>query len=162
MEILLKNKHLLKIDDQDSDLLLGNAWQYSKSHSKFYVRRGVKINGKRIGQYLHRLVMEKIIGRPLLKEEHIDHIDSNSLNNTRQNLRIVSAQDNNKNKQKIKIKSSKYKGVRKRGNSKFSAQIDVNKNRIHLGYFTDEDEAAKAYNQAAIKYFGTYARLNDV
>lgn len=161
MEVILKNNNILKIDDQDADLLQGNSWQYSKSSSKFYVRRGIKIKGKRIGQYLHRMIIEKIINRKLLKHEHIDHIDGDSLNNKRDNLRIVSIQENNKNRQKIKMKSSKYKGVVKRGN-KFSAQIDVDKNRIHLGYFEREKDAAEAYNTAAIKYFGSFAKINDL
>jgi hypothetical protein len=59
--------------------------------------------------------------------------------------------------------SSIYKGVYwNTGCNKWLAKIGVNRKRIHLGVFACEKEAAKAYNRAAIKYFGEFARLNNI
>jgi len=59
--------------------------------------------------------------------------------------------------------SSKYKGVHWTSTAnKWRAKINFNRKRIHLGYFVDEKEAALAYNEAAIKYFGEFARINQL
>ncbi|MFH2034581.1 MAG: HNH endonuclease [Candidatus Margulisiibacteriota bacterium] len=52
--------------------------------------RGVSVNGKKVGE--HRVVMEKILGRKLLRNEIVHHIDGNGLNNTPENLRVCSSQ----------------------------------------------------------------------
>lgn len=62
-----------------------------------------------------------------------------------------------------KNSSSKYKGVTwYKEREKWMVRININKKHIFLGYFESEIEAAKAYNDAAIKYYGEYARLNEV
>ncbi len=93
----------------------------------------------------------------------IDHADRNGLNNTRSNLRFATLSQNRANS-KIPINNKTgYKGVRlDAGRKKFSALIRVNKKNIHLGTFDDPKEAGKAYNVAAVKHFGEFARLNDV
>jgi len=65
------------------------------------------------------------------------------------------------NKPKSSIKTSKYKGVcwHKLG-KKWSAQIYRNKIKYHLGLFTNEIDAARAYDKAALEFFSKYAYLN--
>jgi hypothetical protein len=70
--------------------------------------------------------------------------------------------ENNRNKGKTKSKcTSKYKGVCfDKQTSKWVSHIRVNGKTIKLGRYLIEEEAAQAYNEAAIKYFGEFARLN--
>lgn len=94
----------------------------------------------------------------------VDHINGNKLDNRKENLRFVTPQQNVHNKRKtIQDTSSKYKGVswnkRRKG---WLAYIMVNGKREVIGLFSNEESAANAYNHYAKKYFGEYARLNDV
>ena len=93
--------------------------------------------------------------------KHVDHINHNTLDNRRSNIRIVTIMQNAMNRKKIKNKTSCYKGVCwHKSTSKWHCQIHVNKKRIHLGYFENEIEAAKTYDIAANKHFREYAHLN--
>ena len=93
----------------------------------------------------------------------IDHIDQNTLNNSINNLRISTHQEQQCNKKGKQNSSSKYKGVNwSKSLKKWRASICVNKKRMHIGYYANEIEAAKAYNAAAKKLHGTFAFLNDV
>jgi hypothetical protein len=91
----------------------------------------------------------------------VDHINSNKLDNTRQNLRCVNITDNNINRTKAKGCSSKYIGtywnIEKQ---KWKAGITVNEKQIFLGYFNDQVTAAKARDRATKKYFGKIGKLN--
>tara|TARA_R110002020_G_scaffold314903_1_gene530038 strand:+ start:326 stop:799 length:474 start_codon:yes stop_codon:yes gene_type:complete len=89
----------------------------------------------------------------------INHIDGNTLNNSINNLRGVTHRQSMMNKKSWKNPSSKYLGVRK-FKKKWAAQIRVLGKQIWLGLFTDEREAAYAYDRAAIEHFGEFANLN--
>src|SRR5438046_10138236 len=93
----------------------------------------------------------------------VDHINGYPIDNTTRNLRIVTSVQNHHNRRKNKKNtSSKYKGVTwDKKSSVWRAQITNNKKHIHLRFFNTEEEAAKPYNEAAKKYFGEYARLNE-
>jgi hypothetical protein len=108
--------------------------------------------------------MELNLGRKLLKGEQVDHKNHDTLDNTDENLRVVSCQGNLRNQRvQRKTKSSKYKGVSWHDqNSKWQAYIRINRKYKYLGYFTDEVDAAIAYNEAAIMNFGEHASLNVV
>lgn len=81
----------------------------------------------------------------------VDHINNDSLRNTRANLRIVSNRQNCQNK-KYKGKS-RFPGVSwDKYMKQWAARIRIKNKRIHLGYFKDEREAAKAYEKANRKY----------
>lgn len=94
---------------------------------------------------------------------YIDHIDGNKLNNSFENLRECTNAQNAYNSKTPKSNTSGFKGVSldKRYN-KWAAYIRFNYRRKGLGYFNTKEEAARAYNQAAIQYFGEFAKLNEL
>lgn len=90
-----------------------------------------------------------------------DHRDRNGLNNTRSNLRDATSQQNNANKRKQFNCTSQYKGVRWRPKAKsWHARIYVNGAEIHLGAYSDDKAAARAYDAAALEAFGEFALIN--
>ena len=91
----------------------------------------------------------------------MDHKDGNGLNNTRNNLRLCTVSQNQCNSRVRRTSRTGYKGVCLRGN-KIAARIKINGESIFLGYFKTVEDAARAYNEAAIVIHGEFARLNDL
>jgi hypothetical protein len=93
-----------------------------------------------------------------------DHANQNKADNRRSNLRTCGRGENMANVPKKTFShacSSRFKGVNWMARaSKWRAYIGVAKKQVHLGLFTDESKAAKAYDEAAKKYFGEFACLN--
>ncbi len=92
----------------------------------------------------------------------VDHINLNGLDNRKANLRLATKIQNSRNTPKMKRKtSSKYKGVSYQKRDRiWRAKIKINRRDKHLGSFRDEIDAAEAYDKAAHKYFGEFARPN--
>lgn len=145
---LTKGKYAT-IDTSDFEFLSKWSWCYSA--------QGYAVafdNGKTI--YMHRLLMQPTRGM------QVDHINTNKIDNRRENLRLVTASQNARNCSKSKNNKSGYKGVYKHheGKKPWKAQILADGKAVSIGYYETPEEAAKAYDEAAVKYFGEYARLN--
>lgn len=157
-EIPLNKEFLTIVDDADYEWL--NQWHWWWRPKQYVVRNeyiGI-INGnpKNRRIIMHRLITDAPYGM------EVDHVDGNPLNNTRNNLRIVTKQQNQWN-QKIRKFSSQYKGVHWcNTNKKWCSAIRHDGKKLGLGHYASETEAALAYNKAAKKYFGEFARLNEV
>lgn len=112
------------------------------------------------GKYLHREIMG--VTDP---KKDIDHINMNTLDNRKSNLRFATPGQNAINRPKQKNNTSGYKGVfvrKEYKHIKYRAAIRVNQKLIHIGQFNTVEEAALAYNKVAIKYFGEFAYLNTI
>ena len=138
------------IDDDDEWVLSGRKWVASFSGRRWYVVRG---KGK-TREYLHRLIANA--GKGVV----VDHIDGDTMNNTRSNLRLCSQQENTWNS-KSRKSCSGFKGVAKH-QGKWTARLTINGKNLYLGLFETKEDAAISYNNAAIKHFGSFARLNNV
>lgn len=154
---LTQNKHAL-VDDEDFERVNQYRWC---AHHYYYGWRAVrsirKSNGKQTSQYMHRFIMDTP------KELQTDHENHNGLDNQKHNLRNCTQSQNNMNRkiQQQRKTISRFKGVvwHKR-TKKWEARIGLNGKLIHIGYHTNEIEAAKAYDEKAKELFAEFAYLN--
>ena len=130
--------------------------------SNGYFTVGLSKNGGVKTHAIHQLVAKEFLRNPNDKP-CIDHIDGNKTNNSLDNLRLCSYSQNNRNSSKRENTSSIYKGVCwDKSLGKWKAQIQINGGQNHLGLFTNEKEAAQAYNEKAKELFKEFAKLNII
>lgn len=148
------------IDLNINNNILEIKWKVRKTKQEIlYITNNYYVDGIWKERTLHRLITNANV------MEYVDHINGNTLDNRRSNLRICTKAQNCKNRGLSKNKTSKvnFKGVTYyKSNKKYIARITNNENKIYLGSFNTAEEAAKAYNEAAIKYHGEFARLNVI
>lgn len=153
---LTQNKFTI-VDDSDYEWLNQYKWYFSQQRGSGYSHRTPFINGKKKMVSMHRFILG------VENNMEVDHINGNGLDNRRSNLRISTHQQNICN-QKLRFdNTSGYKGVSLDKRYRKWKSFIYTKNKQHgLGYYSNIKEAAKAYNQAALKYFGEFARLNII
>lgn len=154
-------KHKVLIDDEDWELVSKFSFFIHKVKNNFsyYVRATTGKFPNRKTLLLHRMIMKASPGTI------IDHINRNGLYNRKNNLRFATRTENYRNAKVRKHSITGQKGVGMRITKKgikYYARIKVNKKSFHLGSFSTIKEAAQAYNEAALKYFGDFARLNKL
>ena len=144
------------VDDADFERVSVHKWSLHKTKTNLYaVRKVRKTDGTATSQLLHRFIMGVTDRRVM-----VDHEDHNGLNCQRYNLRIATGTQNNANRSKT-YGSSRYKGVVwDTGRGLWRTDIRKNGRSKHLGRFTDETQAALAYDAAARKHFGEFACCN--
>jgi len=149
--ILLPGGKETIVDDADYEKVSPYRWHRLGGRRSYYASATIK--NKDV--LLHRLILDAKPG------EQIDHINGNKLDNRRENLRLCSHSQNMANRPKHSNNTSGYKGASwDKVRQKFESQIVCKSKKIYLGYFETAVEAAKAYDEAAKKYFGEFANLN--
>lgn len=141
-----------QVDEADYEMVAAYRWYaVQTARSRIYVLSGAYINGKR--WYLHRFLLRDA--------QAIDHVDGNGLNNQRCNLRAANATENNRNRRKSRSMSSRFKGVVwHKERQEWRVHITVNRKQLYVGTFACEGCGAIAYDNAARKFFGEFARPN--
>jgi hypothetical protein len=151
-------KHVAWVDEIDGDLI-ERHWFVHPSVTAYtsYLQRMV-YTPSTYDEKIHTVIIERMLGRALLKGEEVDHINRNGLDNRRENLRLATRSQNMANKTVYLTNKLGVKGVYLR-NNRYRAQIQVEGRKIMLGTFDTLDEAREAYKQAAVKHFGEFARF---
>lgn len=144
----------LGVGGKDGYTLLDKEFAYL-AEENWSINHYGYVRNSRTKQLLHRIVTN------CPEDKVVDHIDGNKLNNRAKNLRVCTQAENSRNRIGLSYRK-KYKGVVAHKNGSFRAEIKYNYKCIHLGYFKNAVDAAKAYDQAAQKYFKEFARLNHV
>lgn len=131
------------VDIEDSDVA---AWNWYVNNG--YVRRHGRKDEDQKSVYLHRVILERKVGRPLLPHEQCDHVNGNRLDNRRENIRLATQGQNSANSRLRSDNKTGYKGVTSfRG--KFRATIKAKGKYHFLGYFNTPEEAHEAYCKAS-------------
>jgi hypothetical protein len=146
------------VDAEDAPALLAYSWQASKSdktmtsYQTYYARRAERgPDGKPRYVQMHRQIMDAP------EEMEVDHRDGDGLNNRRYNLRVCTHAQNGANQRIPKNNRSGFKGVyTQKDCSGWIAKIQ----KTYLGLYLSAEEAARAYDTAAVRTFGEFASLN--
>jgi hypothetical protein len=144
------------IDEADSWPLEWN-WTATWNPTKrgFYAARSNCSTDRKRTILMHREVMGASPGT------QVDHVNGDTLDNRRGNLRLATRGENQRNRGKTRNNKSGFKGVNwRKAEKKWHARIALNGKDHHLGYFSDRIEASLTYDAAAIKLHGNFARLN--
>lgn len=153
------------VDAADLPIVASYSWfAHKNSAGKVYAATAVYPGGgRRVFLRMHRLLTSAAPGQP------VDHRNGDGLDNRRDNLRICTVSQNMQNSRAKRAEAglaryAPYKGVTcvGAGNRRrpWRAQIDLPDGRRYLGYHATADDAARAYDVAAVEHFGEFARVN--
>ena len=150
------------VDNEDFELLNKYKWQAGFFNKKdFYAMRSIETRKdkkrKRISILMHRIILKAS------KKLNVDHINHDTLDNRKHNLRLATKVQNGGNRKISCSNSSGYKGVSWNTNrQKYLVQIKYKGKSYNLGGFKDKKKAALMYNLYSKKFFGEYALLNTI
>ena len=154
-KIPLTQGYYALVDDKDFEWLSELKWSVNRKRHSLYAQHAKMRSGKGKIFYMHRLIMNAPKGK------QVDHINGNTLDNTRSNLRICSSSENLCNRKAPRQNTSGFKGVSWfERDKKWRARIGAKCKQKTIGYFDTKEEAAKAYDLMAKKLHGSFARLN--
>jgi hypothetical protein len=158
-ELELSQGKVALLDAEDFEWLSQWKWSARRHHRRtlWYAVRGVQLaDGRHTTVQLHRQILDAPV------HLQVDHIDGNGLNNRRGNLRLATAAQNARNRRVISGTSG-FKGVHfHKRDRRWRADIEVDRKTVCLGYFHTPEEAADAYDAAALEHFGEFACTNEM
>jgi hypothetical protein len=154
-QIPLTQGKVALVDDEDFEELNQFKWCANKMGKTFYAERGYRCSGKSKTELMHRQILNAPSGM------EVDHINHNTLDNRRENIRICTLMQNRRNRKRTIGGSSRFKGVSwNKEIKKWTAQIGMNEKIVYLGAFTNEEDAAHARDKKEKELFGEFACLN--
>ena len=163
--IQLTRGRVALVDSIDQDLC-DVKWyaNIDRTTGNYYaVRRLPKQNGRRPTELMHRTIVSRMIGRPMQSSEQVDHINHNTLDNRRGNLRLATPTQNQRNRGAQKNNTSGHKGVSWDEHSqRWRAYIGVDGTTRHIGLFSELDEAVAARKRVEDKLFGEFSPDNRI
>ena len=153
------------VDDEDYEMLMEHKWHSAKAGKNYYAVRSLPTqpDGTRKRLKMHRAIISATVGM------EVDHINGNTLDNRKENLRECTHQQNQANRRLGKHNTSGYKGIYYKKKNRdmineharpWEARISFNTKKIYLGSYKTKEEAARAYDKKAIELFGQFAQLN--
>lgn len=157
---------VVDVDDEDYEELIKYTWHVAYRYTAIgiaYAYRRTSKEEQAIGYKKAIAMHRQILGVVLKPDIEIDHKNGDTLDNRKENLRIVTRSQNSMNRTKQDNTVSVYKGVSldaRRG--KWKAKLNKDGREYWLGYFATQEDAARAYNNKAMELFGDFARLNVV
>lgn len=157
VRVFLNKGYIAMVDVDDWPALMDLHWYVRANKSgAVYAYSGKMVDRKLSLTPMHRLILD----RPE-KRFDVDHRNGNGLDNRKANLRLATRAENNRNS-RSRGGMSAFKGVSiDHRKTRWRAYIrSPQKRYLHLGYFTTQEEAARAYDRAAVRYFGEFARTN--
>ena len=148
------------VDDEDYEWLSKYRWFYNSSYRQGYANRNLrKADGKRTTAGMHRDIL-KHCGFDMSGLE-TDHKNHDKLDNRRKNLRPATFRQNQRNRKRYASNTSGYTGVAlASGNRGWHAYIKYRGKQKFLGYFSNPEDAARAYDHAALELHSEFATLN--
>jgi hypothetical protein len=140
------------VSAEDAEFVQRYKWNAAldKRDGRVYACRTDYQSGKTV--FLHK---------ELLDAPMTDHIDNNTLNNCRSNLRETNDTLNVANRTLNKDNTSGFKGVLRMPNGRWRAKIGIAGKRVHIGYFATAEDAARAYDAKAVELWGEHAKTNE-
>ena len=148
--------HEVIIDEEDIEMIKSKKWHHKHySGGIYFSSYDKRINGINKHHRLHRIIIGIGYGEKII----VDHINGNTLDCRKENLRTCTIQQNLMNSKISKTNKTGYKGVSVFG-EKFRSTISVNRKQVHLGLFNCPTTAWLAYVRAAIELHGEFARFS--
>lgn len=159
IEVPLTQGKVALIDDEDAERVLTYKWTLCAiprpNKTTYYARRGTQRGGKNKTILLHRFILDAPDGL------QVDHINGDSLDNRRSNLRLATNAQNHCNMPATRPNQLGFRGIETmKDGRQFKARIKVEGQIIRIGPFSTPEDAARGYDLMAKHYHGEFATLN--